>query len=231
MGSKKQPDSTLLPDIKDYQRIVERGLERLERADGRRMPKSYDQWCHLVKMCFESEEGSNVVGVGSVELMRLHPVFNKLSYYGVRDFLSVTSLVKLRANQPLYRQADPDDSVYLVIFGKLVLHHKTLGALGVVGMGQTLGEETLIEKTRGTGRYPTQPYLCQKREAVFAQTESYLLHFGEKEWRRLRDIFFRGRTGASSKADYNHLDRLLQSNYDQKMTWRSYKQKSYGDTK
>jgi hypothetical protein len=168
MGSKKQVDSTLLPDIKDYQRIVERGLERLERADGRRMPKSYDQWCHLVKMCFESEEGSNVVGVGSVELMRLHPVFNKLSYYGVRDFLSVTSLVKLRANQPLYRQADPDDSVYLVIFGKLVLHHRTLGALGVVGMGQTLGEETLIEKTRGTGRYPIQPYLCQKREAVFA---------------------------------------------------------------
>lgn len=225
-------DSTLLlPDIKDYQRIVERGVERLERADGRRMPKSYDQWCHLVKMCFENEEGSNIVSVGSVELMRLHPVFNKLSYYGVRDFLSVTSLVKLRANQPLYRQADPDDSVYLVIFGKLVLHHRTLGALGVVGMGQTLGEETLIEKTRGTGRNPSQPYLGQKREAVFAQTESYLLHFGEIEWRRLRDLYFRARTGASSKADYYHFDRLLQSNYDQKMTWRSYKQKSYGDIK
>jgi len=42
MGSKRQVDSTLLPDIKDYQRIVERGLERLERADGRRMPNSYD---------------------------------------------------------------------------------------------------------------------------------------------------------------------------------------------
>ena len=54
-------------------------------------------------MCFEIEEGSNVVGVGSVELMRFHPVFNKISYYGVRDFLSATSLVKLRANQPLYR--------------------------------------------------------------------------------------------------------------------------------
>ena len=104
MGSKRQIDTTtMLPDIKDYQRIVERGLERLERADGRIMPKSYDQWCHLVKMCFENEEGSNIVSVGSVELMRLHPVFNKISYYGVRDFLSVTSLVKLRPNQPLYR--------------------------------------------------------------------------------------------------------------------------------
>ena len=116
----------------------------------------------------------------------------------------------------------------MVIFGKLVLHHKTLGALGVVGMGQTIGEETLIEKSRCTGRNPTQPYLCQKKEAVFAQTESYLLHFGEIEWRRLRDLYFLGRTGASSKADFYHFDRLLQSNYDQKMTWRSYKQKSYG---
>jgi hypothetical protein len=34
-----------------------------------------------------------------------------------------------------------------VIFGKLVLHHKTLGALGVAAMGQTLGEETLLEKS------------------------------------------------------------------------------------
>jgi len=86
-------------------------------------------------MCFESERGSNIVNVGSVELMRLHPVFNKISYYGMRDFLSVCSLVKLRPNQLLYRQGDPDDSVFLIIFGKLIVHHKTLGALGVVGMG------------------------------------------------------------------------------------------------
>jgi len=46
----------------------------------------------------------------------------------------------------LYRQDETFDSVYLVIFGKLVLHHKTLGALGVIGMGQTLGEETLVER-------------------------------------------------------------------------------------
>ena len=36
--------------------------------------------------------------------------------------------------------------MYMVVFGKLVIHHKTLGALGVVGMGQTLGEETLVDR-------------------------------------------------------------------------------------
>lgn len=78
--------------------------------------------------------------------MRLHPVLNHLSFHGVRDFLKHCNLVKLRPNQLLYRQDEAFDSVYLVVFGKLVLHHKTLGALGVVGMGQTLGEETLVER-------------------------------------------------------------------------------------
>jgi hypothetical protein len=36
--------------------------------------------------------------------------------------------------------------VYILLFGTVVLHHKVLGALGVLKMGHTVGEETLIEK-------------------------------------------------------------------------------------
>ena len=101
---------------------MERGLEKLRK-------QNYDDWSMLVKLCFDeapqsklsnqkrpSNEGSSsyydsipslennlVVNVGSVELMRFHPFFNKLSYYGVKDFLNGCRLVKLRPNQLLYR--------------------------------------------------------------------------------------------------------------------------------
>lgn len=58
----------------------------------------------LVKLCFDAPlaqattSKSYTVNVGSVELMRFHPFFNKLSYYAVKDFLSACKLVKLRAN-------------------------------------------------------------------------------------------------------------------------------------
>lgn len=80
-------------------------MERINRNNGKVLAKGYDEWCQMVKMCFESGggNGSNMVSVGSIELMRLHPVFNKISYYGVKDFLSVSNLVKLRPNQLLYR--------------------------------------------------------------------------------------------------------------------------------
>lgn len=129
------------------------------RSPQRQSGKSYEKWCNMVKLCFpdfidsspQAKRGSREskakrnVSVASVELMRLHPVFNKLSFYGVQNFLQECSLVKLRPNQLLYRQDDLEDSVYLVLFGKLVLHHRTLGALGVVGIGQTLGEESILE--------------------------------------------------------------------------------------
>lgn len=124
----------ILPDIKDYHRIVERGLERLDNS----MTRNYEEWCNMVKLCFDAGEHNtsrHTVNVASLELMRLHPIFNRLSFYGVRDFLGECKLVKLRANQLLYRQDDVEETTYIVVFGKVVLHHRDLGALGVVGMG------------------------------------------------------------------------------------------------
>ena len=98
--SKPKDDDYFLPDIKDYHRIIERGLERLKE-------QNYDDWSMLVKLCFENpykkKDNKSQVLVGSVELMRFHPFFNKLSYYAVRDVLQCSRLVKLRTNQLLYR--------------------------------------------------------------------------------------------------------------------------------
>jgi hypothetical protein len=142
-----------LPDIKDYHRIVERGLERLCLGGApvtlSLSVKSYEHWCSLVKLCFPDPTADSTVMVSSLELMRLHPVFNRLSSNSVKDFLSSCKLIKLRENQLLYRQDDPSDSVYIILFGKLILHNRSLGAIGVVGLGQTLGEEALTNGSTG----------------------------------------------------------------------------------
>ena len=106
---KKRDEGYFLPDIKDYHRIVEGGIERLNDRTASVLAggKSYEQWCSLVKLCFDASadysQSPLSVSVTSVELMRLHPVFNKLTFYGVRDFLKECRLVKLRQNQLLYR--------------------------------------------------------------------------------------------------------------------------------
>lgn len=62
--------------------------------------------------------------------------------------MGVSKLIKLRTHQLLYRQDEKSQSLYFVIFGKLILHHRILGGLGVLGMTNTIGEETLIEFPR-----------------------------------------------------------------------------------
>jgi len=194
----KDKEEYFLPDIKDYHRIIERGMQRLQQ-------NNYDDWSMLVKLCFD--QGSwhepdtpktltqkintiakeNKVHVGSIELMRFHPFFNKLSYYAVKDFLQSCNLIKLRLNQLLYRQADQNLCVYIILFGKLVLHHRSWGGLGVLSMGNCVGEETMIERNNS-----------RKKDAVYAASESYLLEFDQKEWPIIKNLLF----ATGNKSDF-----------------------------
>ncbi|CDW89131.1 UNKNOWN [Stylonychia lemnae] len=205
----KNKSDYFLPDIKDYYRIIERGLEKLKE-------KNYDDWSMLVKMCFDDpykkNQIQNQVSIGSVELMRFHPFFNKLSYYAVKDFVSGCKVVKLRPNQLLYRQDDISTVIYVIMFGKIILHHRILGALGVLGMSNTVGEETMIEHK-----------LSKKKDAAYAQSECYLLEFDQKDWSRIKDILI----STGNKSDYILIDSLIKQNYQQKKNWRQYKQRSY----
>ena len=47
----------------------------------------------------------------------------------------------------MYKEGDNYISFYLVVFGKIILHNKDLGALGIVKMGEFVGEE-ILEKTK-----------------------------------------------------------------------------------
>ena len=113
--------------------------------------KNYENWSMLVKLCFDSplrktlrgdEVSTTKSDVNPIELMKFHPFFNQLNYHSLKYFLSETNLCKLAPNTLLYERQQESHSVYVVLFGTIILHRETLGALGVLTMENTVGEES-----------------------------------------------------------------------------------------
>ena len=102
--------------------------------------------------------------------MRFHPVLNKLDIRTVKILLEDAKLCKLNPNTLLYGHNEQNNSWYFILFGTLVLHHETLGALGVLSMEHTVGEESIFGQ------------LSHRTDAVYAQKETYLLELTPDRW-------------------------------------------------
>lgn len=86
-----------------------------------------------------------VVSVSVVNLMKYHTFFAKISSQAVRMILKNWHLIKLSQDQLLYKENDTPLGFYVVLFGKVVMHSKNLGAIGMASMGDFVGEELLFE--------------------------------------------------------------------------------------
>lgn len=89
-----------------------------------------------------------MVSVSVVNLMKYHDFFAKISSQAVKLMLKNWHLIKLSQDQLLYKENDTPLGFYIVLFGKVVLHSKSLGAIGMGAVGDFVGEELLFE-TRG----------------------------------------------------------------------------------
>jgi len=90
------------------------------------------------------------VSVSVVNLMKYHHFFGKISSQSVRMLLKNWYLIKLSQDQLLYKENDTPLGFYIVLFGKIVMHSKNLGAIGMVTMGDVIGEELIFEKAPET---------------------------------------------------------------------------------
>ena len=177
VGYQANNNEVFVPDMVDYEKVIRSGLARLKN-------KKYDSWSMLVRLCFDNSlsakknDGDKKRGaranVNPLELMRFHPVLNKLDMRTVKLLLDDTKLCKLNPNTLLYAHNEVNKNWYLILFGTLVLHHEVLGALGVLSMEHTAGEESIVS---GVSR---------KIDAAYAQTETYLLEMSLDRWRELK---------------------------------------------
>ena len=82
----------------------------------------------------------------------------------------------MAANTLLYARQHESQSVFIILFGTIIIHHDTLGALGVLTMENTVGEESQIKG------------LKKKLDAAYSQSECYLLEYDSSKWTRIKDI-------------------------------------------
>jgi len=163
----------------------------------------------LIKLCFDNPYRNKKSGspsrqrnigqnsnVNPVELMRFHPVLNKLAIGTVKLLLEDAKLVKMNPNTLLFGHNEPNTNWYFILFGTLVLHHEDLGALGVLSIEHTVGEESIIKGEQ------------KKLDACYSQKETYLLELKQEKWQELKEILY----ATGQRAEFLKLDRLLQHN-------------------
>ena len=99
---------------------------------------------------------------------------------------------------------------FIVVMGKLVLHSKRLGTIGVVKMGDSLGEEALLEARA-----------CNRKESAYAESETYVFEVSRERWKELKQVLIH----LGQRKDFILVENLLRKNFTQKKSWRQYKSK------
>ncbi len=88
-----------------------------------------------------------VARLDAEKLVPLHPLFKKLSLLTVKELLVYCVLLRIKKGHTIYREGDSsNDTSYIILYGKILLHTSKLGAIGAVNTGDSLGEEGLLEK-------------------------------------------------------------------------------------
>ena len=66
-----------------------------------------------------------------------------MSVNACKEIINSMPLIILEDSQLLYKEGEYINSAYILIMGKIVMHSKNLGAIGLVIIGEVIGEEWL----------------------------------------------------------------------------------------
>lgn len=109
-------------------------------------------------------------------------------------------MIKLGPEELLFKEQDTSLSFYLVILGKIILHSKSLGAIGIAKMGDFVGEDIIYEKLSIQNL---------RTESAYSEGDTFLLEFQLDDWRKLKDIFML----MGLKKDYLNIENSLKKAY------------------
>ena len=79
--------------------------------------------------------------------------------------------------------------------GKVIMHSKKLGAIGLVQTGDIIGEECLINKSK----------ISKRLENAYSSGETYALELHPELWDKLKNILFH----MGQRSDFYKLSRII----------------------
>ena len=97
----------------------------------------------LKKLNKDQDEGKirNNMRVSLFQLKKHHSLFLKLGIETCKEMISHMPLIILDDTQLLYKEGEYVNSAYIVILGKIIMHTTKLGVIGLITIGEFVGEE------------------------------------------------------------------------------------------
>lgn len=86
-----------------------------------------------------------IVKLDAERLIEGHVLLKKLSIVAVKEMLLYCLLLRVKKGYTIYKEGEPaNDTSYVILFGKFLMHTAKLGPIGTVTQGDSMGEEGLL---------------------------------------------------------------------------------------
>ena len=123
---------------------------------------------------------SGLVKLDAAKLVPDHPLLKRLTLVTVKELMLYSLLLRVKKGHTIYKEGDSSNNTcFIILFGKFLLHGERLGPVGSVTMGDSLGEEGLLDKrtftTTDLNGEQSNQFFVMREEMATAEEESYLL--------------------------------------------------------
>lgn len=212
------------PELDDYDNLVEREILKLN-------GNSYEDKCAFIEEWFQIHDDDNqfdstieetkreqedncikyMMRVSLLQLKKHHQLFLNLGFDTCKEMITQMPLIILEDSQLLYKEGEDVASAYIVVLGKLILHNKKLGAIGLVKIGDMIGEEWLIKNSK----------IKERQESAYSSGLTFVLELTQEFWDKLRNILY----CLDARSDYHKLMRVIETCNVKKKSWRQFKKR------
>eukprot|EP00347_Sterkiella_histriomuscorum_P000407 403375983 len=156
---------------------------------------------------------NGIMKLEAVKLIPYHPFFKKLSLLAVKELMIYCMLIRVRHGQTLYKEGDhANNTAYIVLYGKFLLHTSKHGAIGQVTTGDSLGEEGIFEK-----KDLDLPVFRQ--EIATAEEDCFILELNSNAVEKVKEQLYKSKL----QMDWFTINNTLKRAWVQKKSWRQFK--------
>jgi hypothetical protein len=137
-----------------------------------------------------------------------HPLFTNLNMNTVMLLIKHTfAFITLKKLQILYKEGDDAPLTFIPIYGQLKVWSAKNGQFGLIKLGATSGEESLVERV-----------FTHRHDACYAETDSSIIVINKHAWLELKQA---RKNDANMQRDMRVMEEVFRKNNAIKKRWRN----------